>query len=378
MVNEAKPTDKRIASFYSLDVEILSEPNDEIRKHLSEMVLGTPGKLQYRFLEVNKKLSWLKDCKFLILKKYGRVIGSVCLIRRESPVLIKNYPFWYIRYFFIRAPLKPKSYKLKEKKRDTTDQLNFIWKSVAKYFEQPEILVNNSDLSYQSLLYSYVQKSNVRAINLNNAIGIIPVKKLKTYFYSRIRPVKNPCVRQIVEEEKRHIIDLLREFYRDYVMYSEQNLFFNGNYYVYVKDNEIVAGMQANPEAWEFLNKPGLIGFILIKVLPRIPIISKYWKPKNFRFSAIEGLFCRDGHEDKLFDLMESVCSIHKTYFIFYWVDPTSSIYKVLSKSGSQGFLSRFLPSEEIDICTKFINWKEEEINDFIRKPAYISCFDST
>jgi hypothetical protein len=75
---------------------------------------------------------------------------------------------------------------------------------------------------------------------------------------------------------------------------------------------------------------------------------------------------------------MESVCAIHRTNFIFYWLDPSSRINNIITKPGVQGFLSRFLPSEEIDICIKFINWKKEEINDFIRKPAYISCFDST
>jgi hypothetical protein len=145
-----------------------------------------------------------------------------------------------------------------------------------------------------------------------------------------------------------------------------------------VQDNEIVAGMQANPEAWQFMNKPGLSGFILLKVLPRLPIISKYWKPGNFRFTAIEGVFCKVGHEDKLIDLMESVCAIYGTYFIFYWVDPDSRIYNLICNQGKQGFLSRFLPSEEIDVCIKFINWKKEEIDDFIKKSAYISCFDST
>lgn len=371
-------TDKRIASFYSLDVEILSEPNDEIRKHLSEMVLGTPGKLQYRFTEIDMKLSWLKKCKFLILKKSGRVYGSVCLIRRESIVLTKGYPSWYIRYFFIRAPLKSKSYRLRKKSRDMTTQLNFIWNSVSKYFEQPECLVNGSDLMKPSILYSYVQKSNIRALNLNNSIGMIPIKKSRTYFFSRIRPERNICVRQFRADEKEQIIIMLREFYRDYIFYTEQNLFYNDQYYVYEKDNEIVAGLQANPEAWQFLNKPGIGGFILMKALPRIPIISKYWKPDNFRFTAIEGLFCREGHEDKLTVLMESVCAIHRTNFIFYWVDPSSRIYDIITRTGVPGFLSRFLPSEEINIWSKFINWKKEEIDDFIKKPAYISCFDST
>jgi hypothetical protein len=371
-------SEKKIGSFFSLDVEILSKPNEDVRNHLTEMILGTPGRLQYRFTEIDQKLSWLKDCKFLILKKSGKIIGSICLIRRKSPVLRDANPQWYIRYFFIRAPLRPKSYKLGKKKRDTSVHLNLIWNSVSKYFEQPESLIDISDQTRKSLLYSYVQKSNIRAINNNNSVGLIPVKKSRTYFFSRIRPARNTCVRQFQENEKEHIINLLREFYRDYMLYTEQNLFFNGQYYVYVKDNEIVAGMQANPEAWQFLNKPGLLGFILIKVLPRIPVISRYWKPDNFRFTAIEGLFFKQGHEDIMVELMESVCAIHQTNFIFYWLDPSSKINNIITKPGVRGFLSRFLPSEEINICIKFINWKEEEVNDFIKKTAYISCFDST
>jgi hypothetical protein len=371
-------TDQRILSFYALDVEILSEPNQDVRNHLEEMVLGTPGKLQYRFIQISDKLSSLKDCRFLILKKSGRVIGSVCLIRRKSPVLSGGYPFWYIRYMFIRAPLKPKSYKQKRKKRDSSIHLNLIWNSVLKYIEQPEILIDSSDTAKQSMLYSYVLKSNLRAVNINNSVGIVPVKKARTYFFSRTRPVKNTCVRQIREDEKGHVINLLRGFYNDYVLYSEQNLFYKDQYYVYVENNEIVAGMQANKEAWEFVNKPGLSGFVLLKVLPLIPVISRYWKPRNFRFTAIEGLFYKEGHEKKLIDLMESVCAINDTHFIFYWTDPASRIYNIINQPGIRGFMSRFFPSEDLDICAKFINWKQEEIDDFIRRPAYISCFDST
>jgi hypothetical protein len=217
--------DRKIGSFFSLDVEILSEPDKDVRNHLTEMILGTPGKLQYRFIEIDQKLSWLKDCKFLILKKSGRIIGSICLIRRQSPVLIDTNPLWYIRYFFIRAPLKPTSYKLKKKKRDTTVQLNFIWNSISKYFEQPESLIDISDQAKKSLLYSYVQKSNIRAVNINNSVGLIPVKHSRTYSFSRTRPVKNDCVRQFKETERDCIIQMLREFYKDYVFYSEQTWF---------------------------------------------------------------------------------------------------------------------------------------------------------
>lgn len=371
-------TDQRILNFYALEVEILSEPNQDIRNHLEEMILGTPGKLQYRFLEVKDKLSWMKNGKFLILRKSGRIIGSVCLIRRESPVLSQGYPFWYIRYMFIRAPLKPKSYKPKRKKRDSSAHLNLIWNSILKYFNQPEILIGSSDPVKQSMLYSYVLKSNLRAVNINNAIGIVPVKKARTYFFSRTHPVKNPCVRQIRENEQSNVVNLLREFYNNYVLYSEQNLFYKDQYYVYEEDNEIVAGVQANNEAWEFVSKPGLSGFILLKVLPWIPPISKYWTPRNFKFTAIEGLFFKNGHEDKLFELMESVCAVHKTHFIFYWTDPASRLYNVLISKGRQGFMSRFFPAEDLDVCAKFINWQKEEIDDFISRDIYISCFDST
>jgi hypothetical protein len=369
---------QKIASFNSLDVEILSEPTQEIRNHLREMVLGTPGKLQYRFSDISEKLSWLKNCRFLILKKSGRMIGSVCLIRRESPVTACDYSFWYIRYMFIRAPLRPKTYKQRKKKRENAIQLNYLWNSVSKYIEQPEIMVDASDRTGRSLLYSYVQKSNLRASSFNSGIGLLPVKTFKTYFFSRTRPVKNICVRQIREEEKDEVIKLLREFYKDHVLYFEQNLFYKGQYFVYVKDNEIVAGMQANPEVWEFINKPGLTGFILMKILPVIPVISRYWKPRNFRFTAIEGIFYKSGQEDKLIDLMESICAINDTHFIFYWADIGSSIYKMITRARVKGFLSRFLPSEEGDICAKFVNWQKEEVDDFSRRPAYISCFDST
>ena len=369
---------QNIASYLSLDVEMISEANEEIRSHLRQMILGTPGKLQYRFQDIDEKLSNLKNCRFLILKKSGRMLGCVCLIRRESKVERGDYSFWYIRYAFMRLPLKPKNYREGKKKREETTQMNYLWNSIIKYFEQPEIMINESDQKKQSLLYGYVPKMHIRSANFSSHFGLVPVRTFTTCFFSRLNPKKNMYVRQFREEEKDNIIKLLREFYKDHVLYFEQNLFYKEQYYVYVKDNEIMAGIQANPEAWEFLNKPGLSGFILLKVLPVIPFFSKYWKPQDFKFTAVEGIFYKNGHEDKLIPLMESVCAIHETHYIFYWSDTGSNIYKIIRKPGVKGFLSIFFPSEEVDIRTRFINWQKEEIDDFIRRPAYISCFDST
>jgi hypothetical protein len=368
----------KVASFFSLDVEILSEPNQEIRNHLREMVLGTPGKLQYRFHKVDDKLDYLTNCRFLILKKYGRVIGSVCMIRRTGLESESDYSFWYIRYMFIRAPLKPKTYHRKKKKRENPIPSNLIWNSVMKYLEQPEIMMDESMKLNRTLLYSYVQKENLRAVNFNNEVGLLPLKKIQTYFFSRIRPVKHESVRQIREEEKSMVREILRHFYKDYILFFEQNLFYKDQYYVCIKNGDIVAGVQANQETWAFLNKPGFSGFILIKVLPWIPLISRYWNPRDFRFNAVEGIFYKEGHEDALITLLESVCAIHRNHIIFYWADPESRISRIISKPEVKGFISRFLPSEEINLCTKFINWQQEEIEDFKRKPLYISCFDST
>jgi len=367
---------ENIKHIHNLDVEIISEADDEVREHLKKMILGTPGKLQYRSLYIEEKFPHIGYCRFLLLKKSGYLLGTVCLANRKTSFKKEEHSSWYIRYFHIRAPLRSSTQKTFKRKAQPDQRSNIFLEAVDMYFRQPEMLLNEPDRSTKSLIYAVIERENYRSANFAEQLGIKACRSFKTFFFSRFRPKYDGHVNKLVQDSKSCMADLISEFYNDHILFTSQNLFYNNNYFVYTIEDEIVAGVQSNPEAWEIQYKPGLSGWFIRNVLTRIPFISNVLNLKNFRFSALEGIYFKEGFDHLLIPLIESVCSSQKTHFAISWLDSDSHVLKSLQKTGKKGFLARLISVDEADIRIKFINWNSNEIEEFTSKPAYLSCFD--
>lgn len=161
-------------------------------------------------------------------------------------------------------------------------------------------------------------------------------------------------------------------------MYTEQYIFYENNYYLLKLNNEIVSAVQANPEKWEIKKKPGFKGKILFDIIPRIPGIKRIFDPQNFCFAAIEGIYYKEGYEEYLLPLLESVCALTKAHFALIWLDTDSPLINTIDKLGHHGLLSKLVKRIEVDIIAKFINFSEAEKESFRNNPAYLSCFDMT
>jgi hypothetical protein len=204
------------------------------------------------------------------------------------------------------------------------------------------------------------------------------VRRFSAILFSRLNPKVHPGVQRIKEGEKAGMLNLLGRFYSGYNMYTENYLFYNNNYYLLKHDNEIIAGVQANPETWKIIKKPGFPEGLLFKIAHRIPGMLSFFDPDNFRFAAIEGIYYKKGYEKYLIPLFESVCALTKTHFALTWLDIESQLTMIINKLGHQGFLSKIFKRVEADIIMKFINFSEQEKESFRNNPVYISCFDVT
>jgi len=250
--------------------------------------------------------------------------------------------------------------------------------SIEKYFTNPEILLPAEKQNSKSLLFGFIAENNLRSSKWANEVGVFPYGDLKLFIFSRLNPRDDKRVKKITTDAIPEMREKLQEYYKDYSLYTEQNIFFGNNYYIIREGEEIVAGMQANLEEWNIIYKPGISGFIVHKILPRIPGLSKMFNLKQFRFIATEGIYCKPGYEHLLSSLLESVCSRQGIHFAFCFTDLNSPVMTKLKHHVRKGFVSRFTHPETADIRIKFYNWDKEEEQKLKAKPCYISCFDST
>ncbi len=374
------PTRKEILKYLKLTVSVETEPDKDVQEHIGNMILGTPGKVRYRHTSFSEKLPFLGKIYFLNLKKSDRLLGTIAFSLRDSLSVNRAHRSWYVRYFSIRAPLRDTNFRSVNKhKRDSSGRDNLLKSAAGPFFADPDQIAGGEKFdSDRSLVYAYIEKENFRSWNFSESVGFETAGKIHTSLYSRFRPKMDPRVRAIDPADKDWVRNRLREFYRDYNLFTIQNLFFNDNYMVWKENGRVVAGCQANPELWQIVNIPGFISNFFLRGLARLPFLSRRYNPEFMKFVAFEGIWYEEEYEACLLPLIESALAYHKLYLGILWLDSSSHVLKLINKLGKRGLVGRFFNTMPGDIRVRFINWKEEDKQEFFKNPSYISCFDMT
>jgi hypothetical protein len=378
-----------VLKYLKLSVKVEQEPGEEIRNHLKNTALGTPGKLRYRHTTFDTKLPFLGRIFFLILRRSGKLLGSIAFSLREVQLNDKSLDVWYIRYFSIQAPLRDSTFKRKrlkrsEKKKQKKSSKKPHGDSLLKNFSQPyfdepgKFLEGKEKETIPSIIYAYVERENLRSWNFSELVGFETVGRIVTSIFSRYNPKKHPSVSVIKDNEKEIHLENLTKFYGGHTFFTRQNIYFGDYYLVYKKDGEILAGCQANPEVWELLDYPGGINKYLMKYATRLPVISKMFVPGYQKFMAIEGVWYKEGCEKHLHALFETACAMNGFYSAVIWMDADCPVYKTILSLGKLGIIDKLLKTAEGDIRVKFNNYEEKDRQAYYDLPAYISCFDMT
>ena len=373
-------TRTEIMKYLKLSVNIETEPEADVQEHIRKTVLGTPGRMRYQHTSFKEKLPFLGRIFFLNLRKSGKLMGTIAFILRDTMHGAGGLRSWYIRYFSVRAPLRDTSFKRKRSRKEDRPQRDNLLKAAAEtYFSHPDQIAEGMEFKdSRSIVYAYVEKENLRSWNFSESVGFETVGAIHSTLFSRFRPRRHRAVRPAKQDEKDNILEHLRAFYRDYNMFTETNLFFNDNYLVWEENGRIVAGCQANPELWHIHHIPGFISGVFLRILSRLPFISRRINPRYLNFIAFEGIWYEEEYADRLPKLVESALAFHDLYLGVLWLDSSCRVYGQMQKLGRHGWVGRFFTSLPGDIRVRFINWGEKEKEEYRRKPCYISCFDMT
>ena len=380
---------REVLKYLKLSVDVEREPGEEIREHIRNTLLGTPGKLRYRHTSLETKLPFLGRIFFIILRKSGKLLGSIAFSLRAVKSPSGEQDAWYVRYFSVHAPLRDATFKRERldrekakrpnKRRDKPHGDSLLKNFVQPYFDGPEdLLAGNGSKGTGSLVYAYVERENLRSWNFTELVGFETVGRISTTIFSRHNPRKHPGVSTIEESEKPLQLDRIRELYRDHTLFTEQNLFYKDYYLVRREKGEIVAGCQANPEFWEIIDYPKGFSRLLIKFGSKLPVLRRYIVLGYQKFIAVEGIWFREGHERSLHELFETALAIHGLHTVLIWLDEKSPLHGTLRSMGRLGLVDKLIKPAVVDIRVKFNNFSEENKLPYYEQPAYLSCFDMT
>jgi hypothetical protein len=317
--------------------------------------------------------------RFVSLYKKNQITGTVGSCYRISGQGKLRYPSSYLRYLAFQVSYQTDAGLRKRRQKTIIKEeqdVSFKQKTL-EIFSKPHLLdLNDVFEGDKHIMYAFVESMNERSKNLVQQAGYEYIRSFLTVAFSRFSPKADSAVVKLRDGEKAGMEALLSDYYREYSLFSTDYSFFGDKYYVLKEGDEIVAGVSAIPSIYKVYDVPGIWGWVIMKVLPKIPYFRRLFRPGEFRYLVFDAIYCKKGREDKLGTLFESACAAEGFHTGLTWLDDHSQLYDKLRTTVKMGALNRMLNAKPGLVYSKFINLSENEKECFYTAPAYISGFD--
>lgn len=362
-----------------LEVKVSDYANEGILDILNHAVQGSEGGMRFSLQNIAPRIAAYKDqIRFVSLYKKNQITGTVGSCFRISGQGKLCFPTSYIRYLAFQSTYQSDiNWRKKTETLIKPEKDESFKQKTLEIFSKPHLLdIKNVFENDKHIMYAFVESMNERSKNLVHAAGYEYIRSFLTLAFSRFNPKTDKKVFILAEEEKEIMRSLLHEYYREYSFFTSDYSFFGDRYYVLKEDNEIIAGVNVIPSVYKVFDVPGVWGWVMMKVLPKIPYFRRLFRPGEFRYLVFDAIYCRKGREVVLSSLFESACASEGHNTGLTWLDDRSDLYDKTRTIVKMGALNRFLNAKPGLVYTKFINLTDEEKEHFYDAPAYISGFD--
>lgn len=368
-----------IFNYKDLEVRVSDHANDEILYLLDHTIQGSEGGMRYSLQNVAPRIEAYKDkIRFVSLYKKNQVTGTIGSCYRVSGLGNLMYPSTYLRYLAIQSTyqLEP-GWRKRRRIAIKPDRDDSFKQKTLEIFSKPHLLdlqgVKEGD---KHIMYAFLESMNERSKILVSQAGYEYVRSFLTVAFSRFSPKKDKRVSKLKEEEKPGVKELLSAYYRNHSLFNTDYSFYGNRYYVLKERDEIVAGVCALPGVHKVYDIPGIWGWVIMKILPKVPYYRRLFYPGEFKYLVFDAIYCKEGYEKILETLFESVCAAEGYYTGLTWLDDRSQLYDKIRTDVNMGALNRMLNAKPGLVYIRFLNFDEKEKECFYEAPAYISGFD--
>ena len=340
-------------------------PPQSVIELLKNTLIGTEGTL-YQLLDTEKKIHALHQPHFIYLERNDKAIGNITICERPIRLAGSEQDSLYIRYFAFDTIFQGGGQK---------GNANSGFHNYFKTLFETANLNPIEPVKGKSVYWAFIDPQNLRSFSMNERFGFQTIGEFRTTAFSRVNPRKGN-VERLQQGDLKEVREKVRDFYKDFELYSEVHLFENDHYFVLRSEGEIVCGIQANPVHWKIKSLPGTSGKILLKTAPYLPRIRKLINPDNHRFLATEGLFWKAGYENKVGELLEGVLALTSHHSLLIWTDNQNNMLDSIPVKW--GFIQKMKKDNVVNIVAKFNGFSEAEITHIRSSKKYLSGFDMT
>ena len=362
-----------------LEVRVSDHASQGILDILNHSVQGSEGGLRFSLQNIAERIAAYKDqIRFVSLYRKNHITGTVGSCFRISGQGKLRYPSSYLRYLAFQS-----TYQSAPNWRRQTHSLirhekddSFKQKTL-EIFSKPHLLeLSEVFEGDKHIMYAFLESMNERSKNIVQQAGYDYIRSFLTVAFSRFSPKPDDRVTKLMEKDKPVMEELLKAFYHDYSFFTTTYSFYGEKYYVLREGDNVIAGVCAIPTSYKVYDIPGVWGWVMMKVLPKMPMFRRLFRPGEFRYLVFDSIYCKPGREELLAPLFESACAHEGFNTGLTWLDDRSDLYDKIRTGVKMGALNRMLNAKPGLVYTKFINMSDEEKEIFYDSPAYISGFD--
>ncbi len=264
---------------------------------------------------------------------------------------------YYIRYFAASNEIKGKGV-------------------VKKYGVKVMELVRDREKE-KTIFFACVEKGNKASYRTVEKAGYENIGTIKTNGFSRFFPRANKHIEQVTTGAVRHeVLSLLKKQFEDYALVQFTSIFRADKYFIIRENGQIVAGCQYHRVHWVVNQMAGLMGKIILNVVPMIPVMNKLFNPRRFEFLAFEGIYVKPGYENRLMDLFEGLLAKEKLKSAMYWLGESCPLRKRILEKGKPGLIHSFIKHSDVFIMASFHDLSDAESIDIKSRPLFASAFD--
>lgn len=371
--------ERTVFTYQGLEVRISDHANEGILDILNHAVQGSEGGLRFSLSNIASRISAYKDqIRFVSLYKKNQILGTVGSCYRVSGQGKLRYPSSYLRYLAFQSTYQSASdWRRKDRPIIRHEKDDSFKQKTLEIFSKPHLLdLDEVFEGDKHVMYAFLESMNERSKNLVHQAGYDYIRSFLTVAFSRYMPKSDDRVVIMTDEEKPEMEKLLNSFYNDYSFFTTAYSFHEDKYYIIKEGNEIIAGVCAIPTSYKVYDIPGVWGWVMMKILPKMPYFRRLFRPGEFRYLVFDSIFCKPGSEELLGTLFETACAREGFNTGLTWLDDRSELFDKIRTRVKLGAINRMLNAKPGLVYVKFLNMSEEEKEIFYDSPAYISGFD--
>lgn len=323
---------------------------------LDRIAWGNDGAV-YEHKNTEDHIQLLHKPTLMAINEHDIIQGTAVFCNTAVAVGKAEFNCYYIRYFAsskeIRGKGVMKKYGIK------------VMESV------------RDDEKEKTVFFACVEKGNKASYRTVESSGYENIGVIKTNGFSRYFPRVNKNMEQVTTDGvRKEVLSLLKKQYEEHAMVQFNSIFLHNDYFVIRENGEIVAGCQFHRVHWVINRMPGMMGKIVMNVVPLVPVLNKLFNPKRFEFLAFEGIYVKPGFENKLTALFEGLLAKEKLKSSMYWMGESCPLRKRILEKTKTGLIHSFIKESDVFIMAAFHDLNEDEIADLKLRPLFVSGFD--